>query len=123
MSYEKEFEFCKDIAKKCGDLALTFYNRCGGAAAFQGCNIDTKAHINDLVTDGDKAVENFFIENAKREYPNYKILGEESTSSMAEKDIPEAPRNLSDIEQRGVQKIVLQWFYNAQCCGTFQNPP
>ncbi|WP_062231551.1 inositol monophosphatase family protein [Fictibacillus sp. FJAT-27399] len=40
-------------------------------------NITYKSHYADLVTDMDKAIEKFFIDKIKKEYPDHEILGEE----------------------------------------------
>lgn len=41
-------------------------------------DVDTKSNRNDLVTNMDKKVERYYIENIKKAFPNAKILGEES---------------------------------------------
>ena len=74
--YQSELEFAKEIAVQCGELALTYYNRCGGAAAKSGTKINSKAHAADLVTEGDQAVEKFFTETVKKKFENkHKIQG------------------------------------------------
>lgn len=40
-------------------------------------NIQTKSNPNDLVTDMDKEIEQFFIRNIREEFPDHKIMGEE----------------------------------------------
>ncbi|MGG1571531.1 inositol monophosphatase family protein [Fictibacillus sp. NRS-1165] len=40
-------------------------------------NITYKSHYADLVTDMDKAIEKFFIDKIKKEFPDHKVLGEE----------------------------------------------
>ncbi|WP_321316000.1 inositol monophosphatase family protein [Ligilactobacillus cholophilus] len=41
-------------------------------------NIKTKSNRNDLVTNMDKTIEKFYIDNIKENFPNAKIMGEES---------------------------------------------
>ena len=43
----------------------------------QTLNIETKSNPNDLVTDMDKDIEQFFIQKIRGEFPEHKILGEE----------------------------------------------
>lgn len=40
-------------------------------------DIQTKADVNDLVTNMDKETEQFFIKNIKENFPNHRIIGEE----------------------------------------------
>lgn len=40
-------------------------------------DIQTKSNANDLVTNMDKEIEQFFIENIKEVFPDHKIMGEE----------------------------------------------
>ncbi len=44
---------------------------------FSEIEIDSKASANDLVTNIDRQVEQFFIRKIKNDYPDHKILGEE----------------------------------------------
>ncbi|GKU82342.1 inositol monophosphatase family protein [Niallia sp. NCCP-28] len=46
--------------------------------------IETKSNKNDLVTEIDKATEEFFIQNINKQYPSHRILGEEGLSSSIE---------------------------------------
>lgn len=39
--------------------------------------IESKSHINDLVTNIDKEIENFFVERIRQDYPGHRIFGEE----------------------------------------------
>jgi len=43
----------------------------------QTLNIETKSNANDLVTNIDKEIEQFFIGKIRSVYPNHKIIGEE----------------------------------------------
>lgn len=40
-------------------------------------SIESKADANDLVTNMDKEIEQFFIQHIRQDYPNHRILGEE----------------------------------------------
>ena len=64
--FQNEYDFCQKVARECGALALTFYSRCGGAAAHKNVKIVSKSSATDLVTDGDKAVEAFFIKTVRK---------------------------------------------------------
>lgn len=39
--------------------------------------IESKSHVNDLVTNIDKEIEQFFIERIREDYPGHRIFGEE----------------------------------------------
>jgi len=105
--YAEEYEFAKDLAVKCGQVALKYYSKCGGATAKQGVKIDSKLSVNDLVTAGDQATEKFFIESVKSKYPDHLILGEESSAAaddnaeLAAKLQP-APAKLSELPDQPV---------------------
>ncbi|WP_026566319.1 inositol monophosphatase family protein [Bacillus sp. UNC41MFS5] len=47
-------------------------------------NIQTKSNANDLVTNMDKEIEQFFISKIRAVYPNHKILGEEGFGDTLE---------------------------------------
>ncbi len=40
-------------------------------------NIQTKSNVNDLVTNMDKQIEKFFVEEISKAYPDHRVLGEE----------------------------------------------
>lgn len=44
---------------------------------FSAIDIETKADANDLVTNIDKQIEQFFVSRIKRDFPDHRILGEE----------------------------------------------
>jgi myo-inositol-1(or 4)-monophosphatase len=44
---------------------------------FTEIDIETKADANDLVTNIDREIEQFFIRRIKRDFPDHKVLGEE----------------------------------------------
>ena len=100
--FQNELDFAKEIAIQCGEIALKYYNACGGAAAKSGTKISSKAHAADLVTEGDQAVEKFFTETVKSKFENkHKILGEENTSAVSDGDttsISDGPVNLKDLK-------------------------
>lgn len=50
----------------------------------QAFKIDTKSNANDLVTDVDRATEQFFVENIKANYPDHKLIGEEGYGDKVE---------------------------------------
>jgi myo-inositol-1(or 4)-monophosphatase len=47
-------------------------------------NIETKSNANDLVTNIDKEIEQFFISKIREVYPNHKIMGEEGFGDTLE---------------------------------------
>lgn len=47
-------------------------------------HIDTKADANDLVTDIDREIEQFFISRIRRDFPDHRILGEEGFGDQVE---------------------------------------
>ncbi|KAB8138613.1 inositol monophosphatase family protein [Gracilibacillus oryzae] len=47
--------------------------------------IDTKSNPNDLVTEVDKATEQFFVEKIKTTYPDHKLIGEEGYGDTVDK--------------------------------------
>lgn len=51
---------------------------------FNPIHIDSKAHANDLVTNIDREIEQFFIERIKTDYPDHKIIGEEGFGDQVE---------------------------------------
>jgi myo-inositol-1(or 4)-monophosphatase len=59
----------KQWVKEAGDRIRSSFN--------QTLNIETKSNPNDLVTDIDKEIEQFFIEKIRAAFPNHKIMGEE----------------------------------------------
>ena len=44
---------------------------------FNHIHIDSKSDANDLVTNIDREIEQFFISRIQRDFPTHKILGEE----------------------------------------------
>ena len=68
-------EFMKSIAKQAGAIALA------GQLELQKKRIHTKGNARDLVTDTDRAVEEFICSRIREEYPQYGIFGEETGKS------------------------------------------
>ncbi|WP_026574739.1 inositol monophosphatase family protein [Bacillus sp. UNC438CL73TsuS30] len=61
-------------------LALTWVKEAGErirSSFDQTLNIQTKSNANDLVTNMDKEIEQFFIGKIRESFPDHKILGEE----------------------------------------------
>jgi len=100
--YTKEYAFAKKVALECGQTALKYYNKNGGAAAKQGVTIDEKVSATDLVTAGDKASERHFIDRVNGEFPDHLVLGEENSAAVSEnlknaETAKPAPKNLKDL--------------------------
>jgi myo-inositol-1(or 4)-monophosphatase len=61
--------YAKSLIKEAGHkIRISFYKH---------IDIDTKADANDLVTNIDREVEQFFISRIKKDFPDHRILGEE----------------------------------------------
>ncbi|MBE1553604.1 inositol monophosphatase family protein [Sporosarcina limicola] len=61
--------YAKSLIKEAGHkIRVSFFNT---------IEIDSKADANDLVTNIDREVEQFFISRIKRDFPEHRILGEE----------------------------------------------
>ncbi|MBB5179029.1 myo-inositol-1(or 4)-monophosphatase [Planomicrobium koreense] len=61
--------YIKSLIKEAGHRIRT---------SFRGdIEIETKAHVNDLVTNIDKEIEQLFIERINTDYPGHRIFGEE----------------------------------------------
>ncbi|XP_072398709.1 inositol monophosphatase 2-like [Diabrotica undecimpunctata] len=56
----------------------------------------TKLNRTDLVTDTDKQIEKLLISTISQEYPNHKVIGEESTFEGAECTLTDAPTWIVD---------------------------
>ncbi|BAQ10381.1 inositol-1-monophosphatase [Bacillus sp. OxB-1] len=69
MSWGSIDRYAKSIIKEAGHkIRNSFFSR---------IDIDTKSDANDLVTNIDREVEEFFIDRIKRDFPDHRILGEE----------------------------------------------
>lgn len=61
--------YAKSLIKEAGHkIRASFFNR---------IHIETKANANDLVTNIDREIEQFFISRIKKDFPLHKIIGEE----------------------------------------------
>lgn len=61
--------YAKSLIKEAGDkIRVSFFNR---------IHIDTKSSANDLVTNIDREIEQFFIKRIRTDFPDHKIIGEE----------------------------------------------
>ncbi|KAA0966647.1 inositol monophosphatase family protein [Sporosarcina sp. ANT_H38] len=61
--------YAKSLIKEAGHkIRVSFFNQ---------IDIDSKSSANDLVTNIDREIEQFFISRIKRDFPNHRILGEE----------------------------------------------
>src|SRR3954470_19463625 len=61
--------YAKSLIKEAGHrIRVSFYKH---------IDVDTKADANDLVTNIDREVEQFFISRIKQDFPDHRILGEE----------------------------------------------
>ena len=64
-------EFLKNLARQAGAIALA------DGLHLHSANIHTKATARDLVTDTDRKVERFIIDELEKRFPEYGIYGEE----------------------------------------------
>lgn len=69
MNLERIDAFAKQWVREAGARIRSSFN--------ETLNIQTKSDPNDLVTNMDKEIEQYFIGKIKETYPNHKILGEE----------------------------------------------
>ena len=61
--------YAKSLIKEAGHkIRVSFFNQ---------IDINSKSDANDLVTNIDKEIEQFFISRIKRDFPSHRILGEE----------------------------------------------
>ncbi|MEK3935237.1 inositol monophosphatase family protein [Sporosarcina sp. FSL W7-1349] len=66
--------YAKSIIKEAGHKIRNSF--------FSHIDIDTKSDANDLVTNIDREVEEFFIDRIKRDFPDHRILGEEGAGDQ-----------------------------------------
>lgn len=69
MSWENIDALAKQWVKEAGNKIRSSFDKT--------LNIQTKSNPNDLVTNIDKEIEQFFISKIREVYPNHKIMGEE----------------------------------------------
>ncbi|MBT3817438.1 MAG: inositol monophosphatase [Candidatus Magasanikbacteria bacterium] len=62
-------DFLKRIIKEAGILSKEYFDK--------GVTFQTKTHLGDLLTEADLAVNDFLLEEIKKEYPDHKITSEE----------------------------------------------
>ena len=61
--------YAKSLIKEAGHkIRVSFFNQ---------IHIDSKADANDLVTNIDREIEQFFISRIQTDFPTHKIIGEE----------------------------------------------
>lgn len=69
---EEYFFFAVNLAKEAGRLAISSRSK-------QGVAYEMKTSHKDLVTEVDRRVERFVVEEIRHRYPNHGIIGEEGT--------------------------------------------
>lgn len=68
--------YAKSLIKEAGHkIRFSFFNR---------IDIDTKTNANDLVTNIDREIEQFFISRIQKDFPGHQILGEEGFGDKIE---------------------------------------
>lgn len=76
MNWELVDRYAKSLIKEAGHkIRVSFFNR---------LDVDTKSNANDLVTNIDREIEQFFISRIKADFPDHKILGEEGFGDKVE---------------------------------------
>ncbi len=69
MSWGAIDRYAKSLIKEAGHkIRISF---------FSTIDVDSKAEANDLVTNIDREIEQFFISRIKRDFPDHRIFGEE----------------------------------------------
>lgn len=69
MNWDNIDRYAKSLIKEAGHkIRISFFTQ---------IDVDSKADANDLVTNIDREIEQFFISRIKRDFPDHKILGEE----------------------------------------------
>lgn len=69
MKWDEIDRYAKSLIKEAGHkIRVSFFNQ---------IHIDTKSHANDLVTNIDREIEQFFISRIQKDFPAHKIFGEE----------------------------------------------
>jgi myo-inositol-1(or 4)-monophosphatase len=67
-------EFISDLARQGGEMAASLRKKMGADSS----GITSKATSRDVVTEADRAVENFIIDRIRQRFPEHGIYGEES---------------------------------------------
>lgn len=69
MNWDTIDRYAKSLIKEAGHkIRVSFFNH---------IHIDTKSNANDLVTNIDREIEQFFISRIQKDFPTHKIFGEE----------------------------------------------
>lgn len=69
MNWDYIDRYAKSLIKEAGHkIRISFFNR---------IHIDSKTHVNDLVTNIDREIELFFTNKIHTDFPEHKVLGEE----------------------------------------------
>ena len=71
--------FAKQIVLEAGDIVKKYYYS-------ENLKVENKSE-KDLVTEADKACEEFLVKKIKAEYPSHNILGEEGTAEITAEDM------------------------------------
>ncbi|MGX5377156.1 inositol monophosphatase family protein [Ligilactobacillus sp. LYQ135] len=103
-------EKIKELMFHAREMVLTSFN--------QKLDVETKSNRKDLVTNMDKAVEKYYIENIKQSFPTAKIMGEESEKD-ALKDAGELFFVIDPID--GTMNFVKQKDHFASMIAVYQN--
>lgn len=69
LDWNKVDRFTKSLIKEAGHKIRNSF--------FERIQIETKSNVNDLVTNIDQEIEQFFIKNIQFSFPNHRVLGEE----------------------------------------------
>lgn len=77
ISYQKELDFAKDLAKNCANIVNSYYR--------QSHNTVEIKDDHSPVTVADKAVNSYIIEQVKKVFPEDGVLGEEETWNIEAK--------------------------------------
>jgi myo-inositol-1(or 4)-monophosphatase len=76
MNWGATDRYAKSLIKEAGHkIRVAFYNQ---------IHIESKADVNDLVTNIDREIEQFFISRIKKDFPGHKIIGEEGFGDKVE---------------------------------------
>lgn len=76
MNWELIDRYAKSLIKEAAHkIRVSFFNQ---------IHIDSKSNANDLVTNIDKEIEQFFISRIKQDFPDHQILGEEGFGDEVE---------------------------------------
>lgn len=74
------------LAREAGDLILRYCRHSSASADAPGLSICSKSDVADLVTAADLASQEHIFSNIRKEYPNHRLIGEETPESHAPLD-------------------------------------